>query len=88
MVTKGFKGAIDMLNNGQKEIVIQGPKGVGKSMALCAIAFLSKNKYPCLLYTLEPLSPCFKAYVDIGEYKLRVCVCLCVCVCVCVYVCQ
>lgn len=77
MVTKGFKEALAHLKDGQEKIVFRGPKGVGKSMALCAIAFLCKErKYPCLLYALESSPTQFVPYVQaiyqsFGEHILH-----------------
>ena len=37
------------INDGFKRLTINGPKGVGKSLALAAIYALKKGKSPCLL---------------------------------------
>ena len=51
LVTDGFREVVNALNSGTKSIAIGGPKGVGKSLALAAIAELSRNKWPCLLWS-------------------------------------
>ena len=63
MVTKGFKKVIDRLNDGTEDISICGPKGVGKSMALAAIATVCHEKIPCFLW-----SPSVTFDKDFQEY--------------------
>ena len=50
MVTEGFKKVIDHLNDGT-DVSIVGPRGVGKSMALAAIATVCHGKIPCFLWS-------------------------------------
>lgn len=49
VITKAFRDVVCKINSGDKMIAIGGPKGVGKSMALAAIAALSRKTRPCLL---------------------------------------
>lgn len=52
VVTKGFREVIKKLNHGGRHINIKGPKGVGKSLSLCAIAVLLKEiKHKFLIYS-------------------------------------
>ena len=78
VVTNAFKEVVRKIERGTS-LVIRGPKGEGKRMALCALAALCKNKkYPCILYALQSLnSPHFTEYVKevykyLGELLLIV----------------
>lgn len=44
MVTEEFRSLVAELNSGRKRVKIGGRKGVGKSMALAAIATLEKKR--------------------------------------------
>ena len=66
VVTKRFRAVINMMNGGTcMKISIVGPKGVGKSMALAAIATLLHNQIPCFCWTPAiKLDDGFKKYVQ------------------------
>ena len=66
VVTKGFRAVINMMNGGTcMKISIVGPEGVGKSMALAAIATLLHNRIPCFCWTPAiKLDDGFKKYVQ------------------------
>ena len=57
VVTQGYKNLCGILESSlcaeRKEISIKGPKGVGKSMALAAVASRYSKKRPCLLWSPE-----------------------------------
>lgn len=62
LVTDGFKEVVRKLNSKEKIISICGPKGVGKSLALAAIAELSRKNWPCLLWS--PRLRSFKQFLS------------------------
>ena len=64
MVTKQFKELVNALNLKKTQIVVlKGPKGVGKSVTLVALAALTRQ--PCLLYSvLGTSSGRFSEYVQ------------------------
>lgn len=52
VVTEGFKALVQSLNSGRCLINIKGSKGVGKTMALFALAVLLKESgHPFFLYS-------------------------------------
>ena len=51
VVTKEFRKVLDQLNSEKKTVSMGGPKGVGKSMSLAAIATLCHGKRPCFLWS-------------------------------------
>jgi ABC-type iron transport system FetAB ATPase subunit len=70
MITEGFMEIVRRINSGQELIAIGGPKGVGKSLALAAIATLCHNTRPYLLFSLDSLiSPTFKRYLNEIHYQ-------------------
>ena len=50
VITDGFLNLLKTLNGGKKVIVIQGPKGVGKSVALGAVTVVSR--LPTILFSV------------------------------------
>ena len=65
VVTEGFKKLRHAVTSGKESILIGGPKGVGKSWALAAIATLCrKERKQCFLWSpgIE-MSPWFTSYV-------------------------
>jgi hypothetical protein len=62
VITEQFRSLLKKLNSGEKLIPIRGPKGVGKSLALSAIAALCHGKSPCLFVT--PSSLIHSAFFD------------------------
>ena len=42
VITEGFRNLLKTLNGGEKAVVLQGPKGVGKSAALGALTVVSR----------------------------------------------
>ena len=51
VVTKEFREVLDQLNSGKEMVSMGGPKGVGKSISLAAIATLCYGKRPCFLWS-------------------------------------
>ena len=70
IVTQKFKDVIIKLNSGVRHLNICGPKGVGKSLSLCAIAVLLKeSEHHFLIYS--PLcigGSLYISYIE-GLYK-------------------
>ncbi len=65
VVTNKFKKLIENLNSGVENIAIGGPKGVGKSMALGAIATLYHKERKCFLWSpVIEAEDHFKSYVE------------------------
>ena len=54
VITKSFRELVKNFNDGFKILTINGPKGVGKTLALAAIYALNKGKSPCLI--ISPLT--------------------------------
>ena len=51
IITEEFKSICEGLDSGDKVVTIHGPRGVGKSMALGAIATLCYKQRPCILWS-------------------------------------
>ena len=52
LITGKFRELVNKINSGMKSITISGPKGVGKTWALGAIATLCHEvKRPCFLWS-------------------------------------
>ena len=51
LITREFKKLNEHLGTAKRKFLIRGPKGVGKSMALAAIATLYHKKRPCFLWS-------------------------------------
>ncbi len=65
VVTDTFRELVKKLDSGEKEFAIGGPEGVGKSMALAAIASLYHEKRQCFLWSpLIRNDDVFKSYVE------------------------
>ena len=66
VITDSFRKLVEKLNSGERLLPIRGPKGVGKTMALAAIAALSHGKSPCLFVSPPMLlkSSTFDRYVN------------------------
>lgn len=60
VITKSFRELVENFNDGFKILTINGPKGVGKSLALAAICALNKGKSPCLV--ISPLTTISSGY--------------------------
>lgn len=60
VITKSFRELVENFNDGFKILTINGPKGVGKSLALAAICALNKGKSPCLV--ISPLTTMSSGY--------------------------
>ena len=66
MVTQAFRDLITKLNDGKGRVAIDGPKGVGKSLALGAIGTLCKKAgRPCILVSPKTeVNDEFRSYVE------------------------
>ena len=51
VVTKEFRKVLDQLNSAWETVSMGGPKGVGKTTSLAAIATLCHGKRPCFLWS-------------------------------------
>jgi hypothetical protein len=74
VVTEGFKAVWEKLKSGKcKQIAINGPKGVGKSLALAAIAtLLRRDGKKCFLWTPDVTDEYFRLYASqvFGKHSL------------------
>jgi ABC-type lipoprotein export system ATPase subunit len=74
VVTEGFKALWEKLKSGKcKQIAINGPKGVGKSLALAAIAtLLRRDGKKCFLWTPRINNPFYRSYAQevFGKHSL------------------
>ena len=70
IVTQKFKDVISHFNSGGRHLNICGPKGVGKSLSLCAIAVLLKESgHPFLIFLPSCIgSICYTSYIQ-GLYE-------------------
>jgi hypothetical protein len=78
VVTEGFSKLCTAVKSKESRISIGGPKGVGKSLALGAIATLcNKLKRPCFLWAPDiEMNSWFIDYVSVVIGK---CFCMCGC---------
>ena len=65
VITEAFRDVVKSINSGDRKIVIDGPTGVGKSMALAAIETLYRaGERPCFVWSSRVISgPSFDNYV-------------------------
>lgn len=79
LITKKFRSLCEMLDSGEHSISIGGPKGVGKSMALAAIATLCNKRRPCVLWSQATrVNVTFQDYINDLFREFGKCCVLCI----------
>ncbi len=77
VISDKFRALVKALKSGKSKATLCGPKGVGKSMALAAIATLCHKKVPTFLWSpTMKLNQGFREYYnsifkEFGKYSLK-----------------